>query len=86
MKYLVLLLLFGCSSISISELEDQLFACDAAGALGCEELRDEVEKRHEHMAERKADKNRCPKGMIEFKGMGDTACVSEQGMREIFSR
>lgn len=65
MKYLLPLLLFGCAYQPTHELEDQLFACDNAKAIGCEELREELNARYdaiERREKREAEKE-CPVGV-----------------------
>ena len=44
MKFLVLLLLFACSTTSIKELEEELVLCIQGGYL-CAELQEEIERR-----------------------------------------
>ncbi len=60
MRPLILLLLAGCSSVPTSELEDQLFACDAAKAQGCDLIRGQLEQRYRAKERREArDRKRC---------------------------
>lgn len=63
-KILLLIFLIGCvSQIPLTELEDQLNACDVAKAVGCEALREEVNKRWEdkrRREQRRIELDKCP--------------------------
>ncbi len=66
MRFLAILLLAGCSSIPTSELEDQLFACDAAKAQGCDLIREQLEQRYRAKERREArDRKRCESPWVE---------------------
>lgn len=64
LKTLTLLaLLSGCASVSIEELELQVFACDRDKAIGCDELREELERRlkkQDEMIARQKMRDECP--------------------------
>ena len=46
MRYIIILLLAGCSHIPIGELEDQYFLCTADGAQGCNMIAAELDRRY----------------------------------------
>ena len=56
MRYLLSLLLIGCSYTPTNELENQLFACDNAHAIGCDLIRIELERRYKRQEKHKE----CP--------------------------
>lgn len=58
MRYVILLLLYGCSYTSTTELEVQLMACFNDHAQGCELISDELDRREE-ARKRKENRPEC---------------------------
>ena len=61
MKLLLPLLLVGCAT-STYELEEQLFACDNAHAIGCDLIREELQKRYDRADRRRVRNIECSPG------------------------
>jgi hypothetical protein len=59
MKILLLALMVGCASgPSLSELEDQYFECTRDGAVGCDEIAAEIDRRYE-LKKMRADRRKA---------------------------
>lgn len=59
MRYVIFLLLTGCTYTPTLELEDQLFACFNAHAQGCELIEAELSRREE-IKKHRAERQGCP--------------------------
>jgi hypothetical protein len=83
-KYLVLLLLAGCSYMTVDEQEDELYACDNAGG-DCEVLREELERRIKREIARR-QQNVCPKGLVELKDGNEIYCITQAQLNDMFRK
>jgi len=80
LRVLLLVILMGCTHTPLSELEDQLIACDIAKAVGCDLLRDEVEIRYASLMRRqernRARTEKCPTGAKCYYGDDAAAIIN----------
>ena len=79
MRYVMLLLIAGCSTMPMSELENQYFQCTASGAQGCNLIAEEMDRRYEQQAKReKRNASYCDRI--------DVTCVSGAEFRNMMTR
>ena len=81
MKYLLplILLVAGCSSVPIAELENQYFQCTAAGAQGCNLIAEEMDRRYQLQENReKRNASKC--------NQANVTCLSGAEFRAMMAR
>jgi len=84
MKLLLLLILAGCTSVPIGELERQAMTCEPPGSDECLELHKRLEERLERRAEAEFQ---CPAGYVVYKDTwGEVSCVTQSELRSFLKR
>jgi hypothetical protein len=92
MKILLLALMVGCASgPSLSELEDQYFECTRDGAVGCDEIAAEIDRRYElkkmRADRRKAERERrCRSGRERRCRSGGATCLEGEAAKDFGRR